>query len=144
MLLSKRSDCFSKNWVKPNDVCLNSLLKLGEKFVSTQSVLKRITTNRTNIPGNDILSTPGMIETMNLHVSGVVNKLLNEEHASVVSKIKCFHKAPLKIGEKFTVTAEVEAVDRGSAVFHVVCNSDKNVVVGDARITVNVIGIKSK
>ena len=143
-MLSKFSAFYSKNWTIPCEVHLNDLLNVGKTYTIEKNVTKNITTNRTNIPGNDILSTPGMIETMDLHVCNIVNNVLKKECASVVSKIKCYHKAPLKIGEKFIITAKVEQVNENNTVFHVVCNNMDKVVIGDAHITVNAIGIKSK
>ena len=129
----------SRNWLKPMNIDLKKLLKVGQEFRSEHEVTPVLSTNRTQKPADDIISTPGMIGKMDDQTCKYVNSFLPSNHSAITSKVVCQHKAPLSLGEHFTINGKVEDVDQRQAVFHVLCLSQSSKVIGDAKISVKVI-----
>ena len=130
---------FASKFVKAKALDLTKMVNEGEVFNSQGFVTLGMTTNRTKKVGDDIFSTPAMIHRMNQFVIGKLNEKLPPEHFSVSTKVCCQHKAPLSIGERFHLLAKVNNVKENDVEFSVLCQSDQNVVIGDATINLKVV-----
>lgn len=127
-------------WNRPSDLDLSALIRQGDQFSTKVVVTEPMTTNRTKKPGDDILSTPSMIDTMDNYALEHANSRLSNNYTSIIRKVSCNHKAPLSIGKTFSVDGRVKNVSKDAIEYSVICSKvDSNTVIGDATIIVEVI-----
>lgn len=138
--LSSRNFTDSLSWVKPKNVDLTKILKVGDSFHSCGYITLDKTTNRTKKPGDDIFSTPAMIFSMSKTVLTKVNDLLPSHYSSLTTKVTCQHRAPMSLGEHYNINAKVTKVEPISAEFDVDCQNDEKKLIGKANIKIGIVG----
>ena len=109
--------------------------KKGEIVTKIFTVTKDITTNRTSKPGDDILSTPGIVSKMDELCAGLVSDRERRQTA-MVTHVNIKHKAPLNLNEKFLLKAKVIDLSHDGVLFRVGC-SHKDRILAEADIQVN-------
>jgi len=139
-MISSISRSFTTSWCKPKNIDLTKLIDKNQVFKDTQQVSILMTTNRSNLPGDDILSTPSMIAAMDSFTSSLISNVLPNKYFPVVNKIQVFHKAPLRNGEKFFLEATISEYAPTSATFVVKgLNPSNNKVFGEAKIHIELV-----
>jgi len=105
-----------------------------------QTVTIRMTTNRSNKPGDDILSTPSMISAMDNFSCDLISNIVPNRYFPVTNRVQVLHKAPLHNGKCFLLKAKVMEVEKDGALFNVKgINPDNNTVIGDAKIQIKLV-----
>ncbi|EAY07594.1 hypothetical protein TVAG_334060 [Trichomonas vaginalis G3] len=133
MLSLSKTSFFSKA------IDLSKYVQLNKIFKTEVETVIGLTVNRTGKKGNDVLSTPGMLDEMDNFVINVSNSFLPRGNASKVRSIKLTHKKPLMHGQKFTLeTSAIKTTDRFIDFSIKAINPLKNEVIGDALIQVEV------
>ena len=114
-------------------------LRPGLARECSQSVTLGQTINTFGIPGLDVLSTPAMIEQMELCCRDLLVEASQDkgkENASVGYKVNITHRKPAKLGDNVIYSCSVEEVKGRFVNFKVLCKSeDGKVVIGDGEHT---------
>lgn len=129
----------SFKWIKAKDIDLTKIYSVGNTLHSQGFVTFDMTTNRSHIPGDEIICTPALVNKMNLLLLNSTNSQLPPNHASVTTQVICQHKAPLPMGEHYHITAKARKVAAENAEFDVVLQNDNNQIIGEATIKIGVI-----
>lgn len=118
---------------------LSKLVKIGKVFQSEKEVTIGLTVNRTGKSGDDILSTPGMLEEMSKLVCLASDTFLPDNSSTIVKSVKLNHRKPLKHGEKFILETEAVSIDDQFVDFSIkAINPTNKQILGDAIIKVEV------
>lgn len=126
-------------WGKPR-VNLTDFLKVGQGWDKAQIVTKEMTTNRTGKQGDDILSTPSMICSMNEMSCNIIDDIIPLGHISLVSKLSCKHQAPLGLGKRMNIHLSLKEVSQNHATFDAMVTPEgKPNILGKAEISISVV-----
>ena len=139
-MISSITRNFTQGWCKPKEINLTNFLNTENTYYEEGIVSIRSTTNRSNKPGEDILSTPSMISAMDELACRIVSNITCNKYFPVTNKINVIHKAPLKCGEKYLLEAKVLQVKPSSVEFFVKGIDEKNKkVFGESKISIDLI-----
>eukprot|EP00768_Dysnectes_brevis_P001527 gnl/Dysnectes_brevis/1402_a1580_3139.p1 GENE.gnl/Dysnectes_brevis/1402_a1580_3139~~gnl/Dysnectes_brevis/1402_a1580_3139.p1 ORF type:complete len:147 (+),score=45.24 gnl/Dysnectes_brevis/1402_a1580_3139:20-460(+) len=113
---------------------VKSSISVGDTLKVLHFVKKEQTTNRFELPGYDILSTPDMIMLMEVAAADYLEEKmpLIDGYASVGWKVDIIHKAPAFLSDEVEVTASVADVKGKKVGFTVSCTDlTTGVLVGE-------------
>jgi fluoroacetyl-CoA thioesterase len=96
----------------------------------------------------DVLSTPAMIGLMERTSVELTTPYLNENEQTVGIHVDVRHRAPTRIGQRITITAELVEMEGNKLRFSLVAANDEGVKIGEgthrrAIIEMNQFGHKS-
>jgi predicted thioesterase len=83
-----------------------------------------MTTNRTKKPGDDIFCTPMMIESMRVLAVKSVLPFCDPQSELRLAEVSCSHKAPVFLGARIVLRAEVTKVAASDIEFRVLCHAE--------------------
>jgi len=110
---------------------LRNIIKVGEKSESVKNISPLLTTNRSGIPGDDIVGTGPLIELIELQAAEMLEKRLDNKHASVGFFVDLNHKKPIHMGEFIKIITKVENVSQTKITFKAsVMNPEGNIELG--------------
>ncbi len=97
---------------------------------------------------SDVLSTPAMIGLMERTSVELITPYLSENEQTVGMHVDVRHRAPTRIGQKVTITAELLEIDGNKLRFSVMATNDEGVKIGEgthrrAVIQMNQFGRKN-
>ena len=97
---------------------------------------------------SDVLSTPAMIGLMERTSVELMTPYLSQDEQTVGMHVDVHHRAPTRIGQTVTITAELLEIDGNKLRFSVAATNDEGVRIGEgthrrAIIRMNRFGRKS-
>lgn len=97
---------------------LRNLFHVGDTFTLTENVTKQNTYNPTHNQGDDVLSTPQMIDMIE-YACGVnfLEKKLPPHFSSVGFFVEMSHKKPVQVGKQIKINGEVADVSQKKITF---------------------------
>jgi predicted thioesterase len=117
--------------MKPAAV-VSSRVCIGDALSKSWTVELSQTTNRFNLPGGDILSTPNLVYMLEKASSDLLEDRipLDDGFASVGFIVNIAHMAPSPLGSKVNVTTAVESIDGRKINFAVLATDEQGTVLG--------------
>jgi len=95
-------------------------LSPGQIGEINEEVTAEMTTNRTGKPGDDVLSTPSLLDLMELCCMEASDRFLPEGHTTVGYAVDGMrHMAPTAIGKTVTLRSELTEVDRNRLTYSI-------------------------
>ena len=97
-----------------------SRVQVGQTGIVDSKVTKRLSINRTGRDGAYILSTPGLLELMELACIKTTDNKLTDGYTTVgyaVDSLK--HLAPTSTGSSISITVELTDVDRNKLTYKI-------------------------
>jgi predicted thioesterase len=98
---------------------LRQLLNVGATALLKKRITKLQTTNRTGLPGDEVLSTNRLMDQIERLTAGMIEANLDKNHQSAGSYIDVQHLKPALLGQECTFKAEVLEVTPTKAKFRV-------------------------
>jgi predicted thioesterase len=98
-------------------VDLREFLHIGDKAAVRKHITKLQTTNRTALPGDEVLSTARLMQQFEILAASMIESNLDKDHQSAGFYLKVDHRRPAYLGIPCTYRAEVTDVTESKATF---------------------------
>ena len=112
-MLSFGLKSFQSRFFTKESCDLRNIFHVGDTFSLIENVKKQNTYNPTNNKGDDVLSTPQMIDMIE-NACGVnfLEKKLPPHYSSVGFFVEMSHKKPVQVGKEIKINGEVSEVSQ--------------------------------
>ena len=98
-------------------------IKVGEFNDLIFSISKYQTRNPTNLQGDEVITTPRLVQQIENSCSSLLEKRLNPQDTSVGYYVEVYHENPGMLGDVLKIHSVVEAVDKNKVTFRSIVQS---------------------
>lgn len=102
------------------DVDLRTVISVGDKVAVRQHVTKISTTNRTALPGDEVMRTSRIMSNVEAITANMIEINTDKNHQSVGFYFDIKHKKPAYLGEELIISAQVKEVTAKNATFEAI------------------------
>lgn len=111
---------------------LTKFVRVGDLMQLKKSVTKLQTTNRTGLPGDEVLSTARLIQQIEIQSANMVESSLDRRHYTVGEYVELDHKHSAYLGDEINISTEIIDVKKDKATFKTIVTLPvSNVVIGE-------------